>query len=236
MEFSQQNDIKKISSNIDKNYVSILTQKGISNNDILETDSESLKSVLKQACAYSFSDVQVRQMLKGLVSEADIDFEGKIDQKGIIRSDGFFETSFGLMPNRYIKAVDNSVSVNSIPAKFNSEYNKINQVQPMSFSNDYRSVTDSNDQTGTYWVVKSETGYKEATAFITLPTITSMASTDRAYLFFSANTVSSSIVGDYGVVYVPNTGWIPFTNTGVWNTNTQEYDWTWRNGTKSVCE
>lgn len=57
-----------------------------------------------------------------------------------------------------------------------------------------------------------------------------MASTDRAYLFFSANTVSSSIVGDYGVVYVPNTGWIPFTNTGVWNTNTQKYDWTWRNG------
>lgn len=169
-------------------------------------------------------------MLKGLATEADIEFKGKIDQKGIMRSDGLFETSFGLMSNRYIKTVDNSVSVNSIPAKSNSENNKINQVQPMSFSNDYRSVTDSNDQTGTYWVVKSETGYKEATAFITLPTIMSMASTDRAYLFFSANTVSSSIVGDYGVVYVPNTGWIPFTNTGVWNTNTQEYDWTWRNG------
>ncbi len=102
-----------------------------------------------------------------------------------------------------------------------------------SYTGGYGSKVEANDQTGTYWLVKSEAGYDEATAFATLPTIRNMASSDRAYMFFAVNTNPSSIVGDYGVVYKPGDGWRPFTNTGVWNPSKGDkggYDVSWDNG------
>jgi len=203
---------------INNNYFDILEKKGVDPKDLSKLQATSLESLVRQANAYNFTNEQVQLYVKGLLSELDPAFVKKMGgQNGIVREDGLIQTSDGIVPNRYANKTINDLNVDS------------NSISLKSYSGNYRSVTNSGDQTGTYWLVKSETGYKEATAFATLPTINSLASNDVAYMFFSANTSPSSIVGDYGVYYTASNGtWKPCTSTGVWNGSS--YNMTWWNG------
>ncbi|KKM09020.1 hypothetical protein SY88_21550 [Clostridiales bacterium PH28_bin88] len=212
-------------SNNRTDYVDILVEKGVDREDLAKLKVDSLESLVWQANAYNFTDEQVQLYIKGLLSEFERDFTGKMYYQGRVMENGLIETSDGiLMPNRYANKKINDFE----------NYDSDN-VGIMSYTGNYRSVTDSSDQSGTYWLVKSEPGYREATAFAALPTINSMALNDRAYMFFAANTNPTSIAGDYGVVYyIPSAGstgsWYPFKLTAVWNDSTKQYDTDWKKG------
>lgn len=207
------------------NYISILAEKGIDKKDLAKIDSDSLRSLVNQINAYNFTDEQIQQYIKGLLSGLDENFSAKVSHMGLVRNDGIIETNYGAIPNRYANKTINNLESIAYP------YSDLDTLLPMAYSGDYRSVVDSTDRTGTYWLVKSETGYREVTAFATLPTISYIDSNDRPYMFFAANTNPSSIVGDYGVVYYPSiNSWVPFASTGVWNNSTKKYDMSWVQG------
>jgi len=215
-ETSMDDGIKVLS----KESVEYLTSKGVKKADIKKLDVHSLESLIGQADAHDFTDDQICKYVKGLLKEEKKDFSyskesTEIDEHGNI------VTANGTFPNLFKdRKIDSKESEGNI-----------NLEAPMSYTSSVSTLLKPEDQTGTYWIVKSEYGYDEATAFAKLPTIQSMASSDRAYMFFAVNTYPSSIIGDYGVVYHPSYGWMPFSNTTAWNPSKGAYDDTdWKTG------
>ncbi|MBP2072300.1 MAG: hypothetical protein PWR08_1687 [Thermoanaerobacterium sp.] len=219
---------------INNDYESVLEEKGVSREKIKKLSPSILKGILFQAYANNFTDNQIQQLVEGQLSLLNENSPAKMNNSGKIRDDGLIETNYGVFLNLYANKTIKDVAENNekyYNVSNNIKFNNSTMVQPLSYTGSYRSITNSKDQSGTYWLIKSEAGYREATAFVTLPTIDSMSTNDRAYMFFSVNTNPSSIVGDYGVVYSPNiSAWVPCTNTGVWNSSTQKYDMSWWNG------
>lgn len=74
----------------------------------------------------------------------------------------------------------------------------------------------SSDNTGVHWLIQSSNGYKEAKGFVTLPTLSNVNSVDRPNMYFGVYGNTGNVIGDYGLVYVPNTGWYLFRNASVW--------------------
>lgn len=202
------------SPDTENNYVDFLVKKGVSSQDLSKLDVTFQRNLVNQAKANNFTDTQVQQYVKGLLSNTGKDFyEGKL------REDGSFDTNNGVMPN--------IVARNTIKNS-NNITNPANSAEPNYYSGSYGTKVNSSDQTGTYYLVQSGTGYNEATAYATLPSLSSIASTDRPYMFFSVNTSPSSVAGDYGVVYTPGIGWEPCINLAVWNGSS--YNNYWYNG------
>lgn len=75
--------------------------------------------------------------------------------------------------------------------------------------------TNSNDQSGVYYVVNSTSGHNQLTSFATLPSLSSVNAKDRPYhmLGMSSTNGSNSMYGDIGLVYFPASGqWKGFYN------------------------
>lgn len=199
--------------------------KGVPNKVLKSVTNGDLESLMWQSESYGFSNEQVLDFLNGLIYEENMKFQSDVEFN--LNKDGDFITPSGEFPNRYKNKTLEDIDESPIVGLDNNIIASTDLNLPIvaSYTSSYRSVVDSSDQTGTYWVVKSETGYDEATAFLELPTINSMASSDRAYMFFGVNTYPSSIVGDYGVVYHPTNGWLPFSNAGYWNGSGYTMDW-----------
>lgn len=206
--------------NTDSDYNDFLVKKGVSKEDLAKLDVNSLKSLVNQANAYNFTDQQVQQYVEGLIKEQDPSFPALKSVQGTMSEDGsYFTTPSGNMPNtlkRFTKNNPKDLQQQS------SSQSTSNSMTP-SFSGGYNSIVNSSDQTGVYWAVESGTGYNEATAFVTLPSISNISSNDRPYVMFSANTYPSSIAGDYGVVYYPSYGWTPIRSAAYWNGSGYSY-------------
>lgn len=191
-----------------------LMQDVISNYPDAEPQIAALK---QQAEAYQFTPEQVEMHLQGMKNYAEDPAEveyGKLSEDGTF----YILPNGDTMPNRF----SNALNLNS-----GNDTAFTNQdIAPLSFSSNYISQTNADDQTGVFWVVKSTTGHDQATAFFNLPTVTASASSpDRPYMFFSVNTTSSSICGDYGIVYYPaSQRWALCTHAIKWNTSTGSYD------------
>lgn len=185
---------------LDKEHVSKLTK-------------NELTSIMLQAKAYNFTDNQIHSLIDSHFNED----RNSTGYKGVLSEDGsYYIYENGLtLPNRNIQT--NNILLSDDPNdSMTCIYNS---------TTGYYECTDPTDQSGVYWAVKSNEGFTEATAFITLPQIQSIAYYDRAYMFFAANSTpqgaSLTFIGDYGVVYDPagndGAGWYPFINTSQWN-------------------
>lgn len=212
-----------ICANIDSAILG-LKEKYSVNSELLEevlcscSDAEiQLVSLMQQAEAYSFSPEQVSLHLQGMKNYAN---SPATIQYGTLSEDGsmYVLPNGNTMPNRFYGML------NAQPANKQAPGNL--RISPLSFSSDYINQVNANDQTGVFWVVKSTTGYNQATAFFNLPSVTASTSApDRPYMFFSVNTTSSSVCGDYGVVYYPATqSWALCTHAIKWNSSTNSYD------------
>ncbi len=173
-----------------------------------------LKMLEQQAEAYDFTAQQVNDYISGMINVDPSVYEGVY---GTLSDDGttFILPNGDTMPN---------LSYNKNPEP-EDEYG----ITPYAFTSSYKDVTSANDQSGVYWNVVSNTGYNQATAFFKLPTVTATTTApDRPYMFYSVNTTSSSVCGDYGVVYYPSSrSWYLCANTKVWNSSTNSYDNVW---------
>ena len=180
---------------------------GITLKEVNALSADDLSSYIQQAKANSFNPQIFQQFIKETIKYKQASHPD-LSQSVTLDINGNFKTPYGIMPNRY---------KNSKPADFAAS-DSLATVK--SYTGSIRDNVNPGDQTGTYYCVKSATGYKEATAFATLPTISSMASTDRAYMMLNVNTTDSAVVSDYGVVYSPGIGWFPCINAYYWNGTT----------------
>lgn len=171
----------------------------------------------QQAEAYNFSPEQVGMHLQGMKKYAESPAEV---QYGTLSEDGsmYVLPNGDTMPNRFLGMLTTQEARKQIANNTKTD--------PLSFSGDYINKVNANDQTGVFWVVKSTTGYNQATAYFNLPSVTASTSApDRPYMFFSVNTTSSSVCGDYGVVYYPATQrWALCAHAIKWNSSTGSYD------------
>lgn len=179
-----------------------------------------LRSIMLQAKAYAFTPEQVKANVQGLLDAPSSAFQGVY---GRLSEDGstFTLPNGTTTPNLLARRKLWTSATESTPE---------NGVGLLNFTSDYRDVVDFNDQTGVFWLVKGRPGYDQATAFVNLPHITTVPSSpDRPYVYFAVNNSTSSVVGDYGIVHYPASGWHLFSNTLVWNATTNKYDETWWN-------
>lgn len=180
--------------------------------------ADHLRSLVQQAKAYSFTPDQVKMNVKGLLDTPDSAFRGVYGQ---LSKDGTTYT----MPNGMTAPNLLAKRMFGVPTVAEEDESGISLY---AYSSNYRDVVDYSDQSGVFWLVKSETGYNQATAFVNLPYVTALStSPDRPYMFFAVNNSTSSVIGDYGIVYYPNSGWHLFTYTLVWNSSQNKYDRTW---------
>lgn len=181
--------------------------------DVSKLTKDELMSIMLQAKAYNFTDNQVRSLINSHFS----DDRNKAGYAGVLSEDGkYYIYENGLtLPNRRIHT--NNILLSDDPNDgMTCIYNS---------TEGYYECTKPSDQTGVYWAVKSNEGYTEATAFITLPDIQDIHSQDRPYMFLAANSSpqgnSLTFIGDYGVVYHPSgdegAGWYTFINASQWN-------------------
>jgi len=188
--------------------------------DVLQNypDAETQVSALfEQAEAYDFSSEQIEMHLQGMKEYAEAPAEV---QYGTLSEDGsmYILPNGDTVPNRFYGLL-NVKSEDGFTAERENEHLR-------SFTSNYLNIVDANDQSGVFWVVQSTTGHNQATAYLNLPSVSAASnSPDRPYMFFGANTTSSSICGDYGLVYYPATqSWALFTNALKWNSSTGSYD------------
>lgn len=204
-----------------------LLDSGVPEDSLNLLDDNIISSIYSQAKAYNFTCEQICKMVEGQrklkTGEIVINhYEGSHDANGNL------DTPYGKVFDRY-----NGKGIQEIASSSAQNVNGLSY-----YSGNYHSYINSSDQSGVFWVVKGSSGYTKCTTFATLPTITlgSNSSKDRPYMFLAANAYNSSgqtsLVGDYGVVYIPSGGyWLPFTNTGQWSNSLGAYNMTWHNGT-----
>jgi len=179
-----------------------------------------LRSIMLQAKAYSFTPEQVKANVQGLLAAPSSAFQGVY---GRLSEDGstFTLPNGTTTPNLLARWERRTPATERAPET---------GVGLLNFTSDYRDVVDFNDQTGVFWLVKGRPGYDQSTAFVNLPHITTVpTSPDRPYFYFAVNNSTSSVVGDYGIVYYPASGWHLFSNTLVWNADANKYNQTWWN-------
>ena len=193
--------------------VLFLLENGVNDQEIRQLDVDTVQSLNRQAEANQFTSDQIQAYVSG-----QLNYVEPRALEGVLSKDGTYYTYADgtTLPNLQSR-------YNLIPGEQLSE-----SVSTRSFTGSPQDVIDGHDQSGVYWVVKSETGYNEATAFADLPTLSNIASKDRPYMFLAANSFaqgnSLTIIGDFGVVYVPSTGkWRPFVNLKQWSNTQRDY-------------
>ncbi|MBS4055145.1 MAG: hypothetical protein KGZ64_10330 [Thermaerobacter sp.] len=199
-------------------------QHGINTMDIsrimesVPNGQDQLKSLSQQARANNLTPAQVQEIVRSMFDAPPLTREGMYGQ---LSKDG---TTIAL-PNGM--TTPNLQKQRMLDAS-TSTVNATSETGLTALTSGYRDVVDFSDQSGVFWLVRSTTGFNQATTFVNLPHITTLpTSPDRPYVFFAVNNATSSVVGDYGIVFYPNSGWHLFSYTLVWNTSTNRYDATW---------
>ncbi|MFA4869669.1 MAG: hypothetical protein WC623_15800 [Pedobacter sp.] len=126
-----------------------------------------------------------------------------------------------------VKEEKNFLSKN--PLKSNFSTNKISSSSSLQECN--LQYLNWSENTGAHWYVKSNTGYNQATGFITLPTVSVHSTNDRPYMYFGAYTTTGSLSSDAGLVYLKeDEKWHAFINVLIWDTSISAYKQVWKYG------
>lgn len=145
--------------------------------------------LLKQAQANKFSTAQIEAYIKGMINHPPQD----ISQKYVYNGPDLISAPYYYKHHSYYQADDKPVK-------------------------NYQTKSNSSDQSGVYWIVKSKNGFIATSAWVELPDIATIHHNDRPYMFFAAHTTNAKLIGDYGLVYVPTEkAWQGFTNVQRWN-------------------
>lgn len=202
----------KIDNSIESTF---LQQNDVDLEKIVQLDVETVRSLMIQAEANDFTSEQIQQYVDGQISYRNL--KEPVAGNAVLSKDRSYFT------------LENGTRVPNLLARHDLQEGKLlneGEISPYTFTGTPNEYVNSKDKTGVYWAVKSVTGYTEATAFITLPTLSNIASKDRPYQFLAANSFaqgnSLTFIGDYGVVYYDN-AWHPFINAAQWSDSAGTY-------------
>lgn len=155
---------------------------------------EEILSLSQQIEIYNPTKIQVENYIQSLLDDKDgLSVSQKpIDYKKTESGDSI--TLYGIIP--YYDLVQ--------------KWNTSSNLRAVSTLSD---VTNSSDQTGVYYSVRSTAGHNQMTSYATLPSLSSVDSNDRPYQMFTFRTSNNKdAYGDIGLVYFPGTGWKGFYN------------------------